>query len=62
VNNAGTSAGAISCWVEQTPARVGGPGESVQSPLVQPGQAVTFTAVVTRLGSTPINLTADCAR
>ena len=62
VSNQGTSAGAISCWVTQTPARVGAPGQSVQSPLVQPGQTVTFTAVVTKLGSSPISLAADCAR
>jgi hypothetical protein len=62
VSNQGTSPGAISCWVSQTPARPGAAGQSVQSPLVQPGQSVTFTTVVTKLGSAPISLAADCAR
>ena len=40
---------------------MGAPGQSVQSPLVQPGQSATFTALVTKLGSTPLQLAADCS-
>lgn len=61
VKNEGTKAGAITCWVAQTPARVGAPGQSVQSPLVQPGQSVTFTEQVSKLGNAPIPLSADCS-
>ena len=61
VTNQGTNAGAITCWIEETPRRIGSPGQSVQSPLVQPGQSVTFTAVVTKLGSSPLPLDADCS-
>ncbi|HTK44300.1 MAG TPA: hypothetical protein VL749_02960 [Patescibacteria group bacterium] len=61
VRNEGTNAGAITCWVAETPPRVGAPGQSVQSPLVQPGQSATFTALVTKLGSTPLQLAADCS-
>src|SRR6185295_12151206 len=61
VTNQGTNAGAITCWIQETPRRIGSPGQSVQSPLVQPGQSVTFTAVVTKLGSSPIPLGADCS-
>jgi len=61
VTNDGTKAGAITCWVAETPARIGAPGESVQSPLVEPKGSVTFTALVTRLGTTPLPLAADCS-
>ena len=61
VTNDGTKAGAITCWVAETTARVGGAGQSVQTPLVQPGQSVTFTALVTRLGGKPVPLSADCS-
>jgi hypothetical protein len=61
VTNDGTKAGAITCWVAQTPARIGAPGQSVQSPLVQPQQSVTFTALVTKLGTKTIPLAADCS-
>lgn len=61
VTNEGTKAGAITCWVAETPPRVGAPGQSVQTPLVQPDQSVTFTALVTKLGTTPLPLAADCS-
>ena len=61
VTNDGTKAGAITCWVAETPGRDGGPGQSVQSPLVQPKQSVTFTTLVTRLGGKPLPLSADCS-
>ena len=61
VKNEGTNAGAITCWVAETPPRVGAPGQSVQSPLVQPGRSATFTALVTKLGSAPLQLAADCS-
>ncbi len=60
VSNAGTSPGSMSCRVTESPARVGGPGQNVQSPLVQPGKSVTFTAVVTSFGTAPIPLAIDC--
>jgi hypothetical protein len=61
VTNEGSNPGSISCRVQETPARVGAPGESVQSPLVKPGESVTFTTVVTKLGSVPLALAADCS-
>ena len=61
VTNQGTKAGAITCWIAETPARIGAPGQSIQSPLVQPGQSVTFTEQVTKLGTTLIPLSADCS-
>jgi len=61
VTNQGTNPGAITCWLEETPVRIGAPGQAVQSPLVQPGQGVTFTTIVTKLGADPIPLSADCS-
>lgn len=61
VLNEGTSAGSVSCRVTESPPRVGGPGQNVQSPLVQPGRSVTFTDVVTSLGTEPIPLAIDCS-
>ena len=60
VTNEGTKAGAITCWVTETPPRIGAPGQSVQTPLVQAHQSATFTAVVTKLGTAPLPLAADC--
>jgi hypothetical protein len=60
VANGGTTGGATTCRVAETPAHVGGPIQAVQSPLVKPGSSVTFTALVTKFGSTPIALAADC--
>ena len=61
VTNQGTKAGAITCWIAEMPARVGAPGQTIQSPLVQPNQSVTFTELVTKLGTAPIALSADCS-
>jgi hypothetical protein len=61
VTNQGTAPGSMSCRVTESPPRAGGPGQNVQSPLVQPGRSVTFTAVVTSFGSAPIPLAVDCS-
>jgi hypothetical protein len=60
VSNKGTTAAATTCYVTEFPARLGSAKESVQAPLIQPGTTVEFTATVTRFGSTPIALAADC--
>lgn len=62
VANEGTTAGATTCRVSETPARFGASSQSVQSPLVQPGSSVEFTTLVTGLGTAPITLAADCSR
>lgn len=61
VTNKGSKATATTCGVAETPARVGGAVQVVQTPLIQPGATVDFTAIVTKLGSTPITLAADCS-
>lgn len=61
VTNEGSKATATTCAIAETPARVGAATQVVQTPLIQPGATVEFTAVVTKLGSTPIALAADCS-
>lgn len=60
VTNQGKNASATVCEVAASPVRVGAATETVQTPLVPAGQTVSFTATVTKLGSTPIALAADC--
>lgn len=61
VTNQGSKATATTCAVAETPSRLGAPTQVVQTPLIQPGATVQFTALVTKLGTTPINLAADCS-
>lgn len=61
VTNAGSSAGSVTCRIDD-PA-MGGIGPSsvfVQSPQVPGDGEVSFDVVVGSFGSTPIQLTADC--
>jgi hypothetical protein len=60
VTNQGSRAASTTCRVSETPPRIGSPTQIVQTPLVQPATSVEFTAVVTRFGSTPIELAAEC--
>ena len=60
VTNQGRTAGATACRIEQVGDPLGGQFELVQSPLVQPGATVQFSAVVTKLGTLPIALQSDC--
>src|SRR5512143_2658699 len=60
VTNQGTNAAATVCEVAASPVRVGAATETVQTPLVPAGRTVEFTAVVTKLGTTPLGLAADC--
>ena len=61
VRNEGSKATATTCAIAETPARVGGAVQVVQTPLIQPGATVEFLAIVTKLGTTPIPLAADCS-
>lgn len=61
VRNDGSKATATTCAIAETPARVGGAVQVVQTPLIQPGATVEFLAIVTKLGTTPIQLAADCS-
>jgi hypothetical protein len=61
VTNQGSKATSTTCAIAEAPARAGGPVQVVQTPLVQPGATVSFLAVVTKFGTTPISLAADCS-
>ncbi len=61
VTNKGSKAASTTCAVGETPSRVGAPIQVVQTPLIQPGATVQFTAVVTKLGTALIPLAADCS-
>jgi hypothetical protein len=63
VSNAGSSAGSVTCRIDD-PALGGiGPGAVfVQSPQVPGAGSATFDVVVGTFGDTPIPLTADCSR
>lgn len=61
VTNQGSKATATTCAIAETPARGGAATQVVQTPLIQPGATVEFVAIVTKLGSTPIALAADCS-
>ena len=63
VTNAGSSAGSVTCRIDD-PA-MGGIGPEavfVQSPQVPGSGSATFDVVVGTFGDTPIPLTADCTR
>ena len=60
VTNQGAKAAATTCEIAETPARVGGATQVVQTPLIQPGATLEFTRVITRLGTTPVALAATC--
>lgn len=61
VTNQGTKAASTTCSVGASPARVGQAIQVVQTPLIQPGATVQFTALVTKLGTDLIQLGADCS-
>jgi hypothetical protein len=60
VTNKGSKAAATTCEIAETPARVGGATQVVQTPLIQPGATLEFTRVVTKLGTVPVALAATC--
>ena len=61
VTNEGKKAASTTCSVAESPARVGQAIQVVQTPLIQPGATVQFTAVLTKLGTKPVPLLADCS-
>jgi hypothetical protein len=60
VHNAGSKAGATTCEVVPATRPAGNLGELVQTPPVPAGADLTFTALVTKLGTVPTGLAADC--
>ena len=61
VTNAGSTAGATTCRIDDPAIRGIGPEAAyVTSPIIEPGETVTFAAVVASLGTTVKRLTVDC--
>jgi hypothetical protein len=60
VHNGGSKAGATTCEVVPASRPAGNLGELVQTPSVPAGSDLTFTATVTKLGTTALELAADC--
>jgi hypothetical protein len=61
VTNDGSASGQTTCRVTDPSLRGGGPSEFILSPRIEPGETVTFTKVVTRLGSEPRTFDVTCA-
>jgi hypothetical protein len=61
VTNTGSGAGSTTCRISDPSIRGIGPETAfVGSPIVQPGETLSFEAVVASLGTTVKPLTADC--
>ncbi len=60
VTNAGTSASATTCRVVEASRPAGGPGQLLQTPNVQPGETIEFSAPVSVFGNQVVDLTVDC--
>jgi hypothetical protein len=60
VTNEGAKAAATTCELAETPRRAGAASQVVQTPLIQAGATLEFTAVVTKLGTTQVALAATC--
>ena len=60
VTNAGSTASATTCRVVESTRPVGGPGHLVQTPNIQPGQTLEFSAPVSEFGTEVQDLAVDC--
>ncbi len=60
VANHGSKAAATTCQVQEASRRAGGPRQVVQTPVIPAGEELRFTTAVTRFGTSPIALVADC--
>ena len=61
VSNEGAKAAATTCSITELPARAGGVRQVVQTPLIQPGETLDFTTVVTRFGTAVVGFAVDCS-
>jgi len=60
VTNEGARDTATTCEIKESPWKAGRPKQVIQTPLIRAGASLTFSATVTKFGSQPIALTADC--
>ena len=63
VTNEGAAAGATTCRIDDPSTGGIGPGAAyVESPLVPPGETISFDVIVGGFGTEPRELIADCGR
>jgi len=60
ITNEGASAGQTTCRISDAMDRGGGTSAFVLSPVVPAGEAITFSQVVTELGTESVDLVVDC--
>jgi hypothetical protein len=60
VSNKGTKSAATTCRVVLDSQPIGGVGELIQTPVIPAGSSLRFTADVTKFGTAPVGLAADC--
>lgn len=60
VTNSGSTASATTCRVVEASRPVGGPGQLLQTPNIQPGQTLEFSAPVSVFGAALQDLAVDC--
>ncbi len=60
VTNQGSKGGSTTCRIVEASRPIGGAGELLQTPIVPAGSSMTFSATVTKFGTTPVALGADC--
>jgi hypothetical protein len=60
VTNEGSAEGQTTCRVIDATNRGGGPSAFMLSPAIGPGQAITFSQVITELGREVRALVVDC--
>ena len=61
VSNEGEKAAATTCSVTEQSASAGGARQVIQTPLIQPGETIELTTVVTRFGTAIVGLAVDCS-
>lgn len=60
VTNEGSRDTATTCEIRESPWKAGRPKQVVQTPLIRAGESLTFTTTVTKFGTQPVALAADC--
>lgn len=60
VTNEGARDTATTCEIKESPWKAGRPKQVIQTPLIRAGESLTFSATVTKFGTQPVALAADC--
>lgn len=60
VTNEGARDTATTCEIKQSPWKAGRPKQVIQTPLIRAGESLTFSVTVTKFGTQPVALAADC--